>query len=65
MLINTNHRADPNSCQFLPGANHHRSTEEGHWIEVIASIYKIGNTLDVERETAIRQKYISGGTTQV
>ena len=47
------------------GASLHPPTEKGHWIEVIASIYKIGNTLDLEREKAIRQKYISGGTTQV
>ena len=40
----------------LYGANHHKPTEKGHWIEVIASAYKIGNTLDVEREKAIRAK---------
>lgn len=47
------------------GASLQPPTGKGHWIEVIASIYKIGNTLDLEREKAIRKKYISGGTTQV
>lgn len=28
------------------GANHHEVTEKGHWIEVIASIFKIGDTVD-------------------
>jgi hypothetical protein len=28
------------------GANHHEVTEKGHWVEVIASIFKIGDTVD-------------------
>jgi hypothetical protein len=28
------------------GANHHLVTDKGHWIEVIASIFKIGNAVN-------------------
>jgi len=28
------------------GANHHEVTEKGHWVEVIASLFKIGDTVD-------------------
>ena len=38
------------------GASYHRPTEKGHWIEVIASIYKDGTTFDRVREKAIRDK---------
>lgn len=32
----------------LYGANHHNIDDKGHWIEVIASIFKKGNTRDME-----------------
>ena len=38
------------------GANHHRPTDKGHWIEVIASMYKTGGAFDAEREREIRRK---------
>lgn len=38
------------------GANHHDARDKGHWIEVIASLYKIGNTLDHGRAQEIRSK---------
>ena len=28
------------------GANHHEIAEKGHWVEVIASIFKIGDTVN-------------------
>jgi hypothetical protein len=31
---------------IIYGANHHNIIEKGHWIEVIASIFKIGDTAD-------------------
>ena len=38
------------------GANHHRPIDKGHWIEVMASIYKAGTSFDSEREREIRQR---------
>ena len=38
------------------GANHHRPTDKGHWIEVIASMYKTGRAFDAEREREIRHR---------
>ena len=40
------------------GANFHQVAEKGHWIEVIASIFKIGDTVDLEREAVLRMKYL-------
>jgi hypothetical protein len=31
---------------IIYGANHHHVIDKGHWIEVIASIFKVGNTAD-------------------
>jgi hypothetical protein len=31
------------------GANFHEVSEKGHWVEVIASIFKKGNTVDIEQ----------------
>ncbi len=33
----------------LYGANFHEVFEKGHWVEVIASIFKKGNTVDIEK----------------
>lgn len=41
------------------GANCHSVVEKGHWIEVIASIYKKGDTFDPEREATIRRRILS------
>ena len=39
------------------GANFQSVLDKGHWLEVITSMYKKGNTLDDVREEAIRQKF--------
>ncbi len=39
------------------GANLNRPTEKGHWLEVIASIYKDGAIFDRQREKSIREKF--------
>jgi hypothetical protein len=41
------------------GARFHRVTEKGHWIEVIASIYKKGGTWDKVREGELRKRYFN------
>jgi hypothetical protein len=41
------------------GARMHRPTEKGHWVEVIASIYKDGDTFEPEREREIRARYLA------
>jgi len=41
------------------GANFHRATEKGHWIEVIASIYKKGDTMDEDLVAEVRRKILS------
>jgi len=38
---------EPISAAFY-GANFHNVTDKGHWIEIIASIFKNGNTVDSE-----------------
>ena len=38
------------------GANHHEITEKGHWIEVIASIFKIGDTVNQEIGTEVASR---------
>jgi hypothetical protein len=37
----------------LYGANFHRVEEKGHWIEIIASLFKKGNTRDMELGEAL------------
>lgn len=41
------------------GANFHRATDKGHWVEVIASIYKKGDSWDPEQEAVIRSRMLS------
>lgn len=41
------------------GANYHRPTDKGHWIEVIASIGKLGKMCDLIRERTLRNKYFA------
>ena len=40
----------------LYGANFHNPKEKGHWIEVIASIFKVGNTVDVVRSKQLLER---------
>jgi hypothetical protein len=40
----------------LYGANFHRVGEKGHWIEIIASLLKKGNTRDMELGEAIASR---------
>ena len=35
------------------GANFHDPKDKGHWTEVIASIFKIGNTVDQEKSQSL------------
>lgn len=37
----------------LYGANFHKVKEKGHWVEVIASLFKKGNTRDMELGEAV------------
>jgi hypothetical protein len=44
------------STAVLYGANFHDTNEKGHWIEVIASIFKVGNTLNMDRSKVLAEK---------
>jgi len=37
----------------LYGANFHDVQDKGHWIEVIASLFKMGNTVDIQSGRAL------------
>jgi len=41
------------------GANFHSVLDKGHWLEVIASLYKKGDTFDDSAEAAIRRRILS------
>jgi hypothetical protein len=43
------------------GARFHAVTEKGHWIEVIASLLKIGNTRDPELGELVAHRLMGGG----
>jgi len=43
------------------GANFHQVTEKGHWIEVIASIFKKGDAVDRKHEATLRKRYLGDG----
>jgi len=44
-LAKSNFIVGDTSESILYGANHHLITDKGHWVEVITSIFKIGNTV--------------------
>jgi hypothetical protein len=39
------------------GSTFHRVNEKGHWIEVIASIYKIGDTYNSDVDNSLREEW--------
>lgn len=45
-LAKSNFIVGDTSKSILYGANHHLITDKGHWIEVIASIFKVGNIVN-------------------
>ena len=42
------------------GANFHNPNEQGHWVEIIASIFKIGNTKDSDRSQELIRQLTAG-----
>lgn len=42
-------KSESSPFRALYGAYFHQITDLGHWIEVIASLYKIGDVRDIER----------------
>ena len=45
-LAKSNFIVGDTSKSILYGANHHLITDKGHWIEVIASIFKVDNIVN-------------------
>lgn len=52
-FVNLNHISD--SARY--GANLHDPNDRGHWVEVILSIFKIGNMIDPEKRKRLTKEF--------